>query len=78
MRFQTWKAEIRFKEKLTVDDAKFIFEQAEKLLNDSVETSETIVRRMNTLITLITGSLLALVGYLQPGHFSRMRQDDHK
>jgi hypothetical protein len=60
----SWTAAVAFKEKLTLDDAKFIFEQAEKLLNDSVGTSETIVSRMNTLITLITGSMLALIGYI--------------
>lgn len=60
----SWTAEVAFKEKLTLEDAKFIFEQAEKLLNDSVATSETIVSRMNTLITLITGSMLAIVGYI--------------
>ncbi len=59
-----WQAELQFKNKLTISEAKFIFEQAEKMLNDSVASSETIVGRMNTLITLITGSLLALMGYI--------------
>lgn len=67
----SWTASVALKEKLTLDDAKFIFEQAEKLLNDSVATSETIVSRMNTLITLITGSLLALIGYI----ISRLGKD---
>ena len=60
----SWTAPIVLKEKLTLQDAKFIFDQAEKLLIDSVATSETIVSRMNTLITLITGTLFALVGYI--------------
>jgi len=59
-----WKAAVNEKEKLTKDDAKFIFEQAEKFLKDSVESSETIVSRMNTLITIISGSLIALIGYI--------------
>lgn len=60
----SWTTDVSLKEKLTLNDAKFIFDQAEKLLIDSVESGETIVNRMNTLITLITGSLLALLGYI--------------
>jgi len=60
----SWRADIEHKKKLTKDDAKFLFDQAEKLLKDTLETSETIVNRTNTLLTLISASLLAVIGYI--------------
>jgi hypothetical protein len=58
-----WQAPINEKEKLTCQDAKFIFDQAEKYLCDTVDTSETIVSRVNTFITIITGSLIAFITF---------------
>lgn len=60
----SWSADIEHKKRLTKEDAKFIFDQAEKILTDTLETSETIVSRTNTLLTLISGSLLAVIGYI--------------
>src|SRR4051794_6448256 len=60
----TWQGKVENKEKLTKEDAKFLFEQAEKFLKDTVETSNTIVTRTNTLITILAGSLVAFMGYI--------------
>jgi hypothetical protein len=68
---EIWKAKIEHKEKLTIEDAKFLFDQAEKTLKSSIETSEIIVSRMNTAITLITACFLAFLGYI----ISRLSKD---
>ncbi|MEZ2338826.1 hypothetical protein AB6735_24460 [Mucilaginibacter sp. RCC_168] len=57
-----WEIDFNKKEKLSIDEAKFIFEQAEKQLKDTVESSELIINRTNTLITLVSGVLIALLG----------------
>lgn len=59
-----WYAEEAYKKKLTLADAKFIFDQAEKVLKDSVETSEVIVRRTTTVITVIVALLVTFIGYV--------------
>ena len=51
-------------EKCTTEQAKFIFEQAEKLLKDITDTNSLIVTRTTTLITITVGFMFALVGYL--------------
>lgn len=60
----SWQGKVQNKEKLTQDDAKFLFDQAEKFLKDTVETSNIIVSRTNTLITIIAGSLVAFMTYI--------------
>ena len=59
-----WKGSDENKEKLTINDAKFLFEQGEKFLRDSVENNNLIVSRTSSLITLLTGILVALIGYV--------------
>jgi len=59
-----WTAKLEHKKKLTADDAKFVFEQAEKLLKDSVETATTIINRVATLIPIISGIIIALTAYI--------------
>jgi hypothetical protein len=49
--------------KLTVEDAKFFFDQAEKQLKETSESSSLIVGRVSTLLTLIAGLFIALVGF---------------
>jgi hypothetical protein len=51
-------------EKLTLEDAEFIFEQSEKLLKETVDSSNLIVSRTTTLITIVVGFMLAMVGFL--------------
>ena len=59
-----WQGNVANKEKLTLNDAKFLFEQAEKFLKDSVENSNLIVTRTSSLITLLAGTLVALIGFV--------------
>ncbi len=63
-----WLGSVSNKEKLTIEDAKFIFEQAEKILADSVTNSEDIVDRTGTLITLLSGALIAFASYIIANH----------
>jgi len=51
-------------EKITESEAKFIFDHAEKLLKDIVETNALIVNRTTMLITFSVGFMLALIGFL--------------
>lgn len=53
-----------YQEFSTVDQLKFVFEQAEKQLKDSVEDSNSIVTRATTLLTLMSGFLLLISGFL--------------
>ncbi|HYG15897.1 MAG TPA: hypothetical protein VEC12_09100 [Bacteroidia bacterium] len=46
-----------------LDDMKFVFEQAEKQLGETVTIGSAIADKTNNLITLIVGILIALVGY---------------
>lgn|GEM_PF-1412910 len=59
-----WTGNVTYKAMLTKEDVKFIFEQAEKMLKDSIDTSNIIAARTNTLITIITGSLIAFISYV--------------
>jgi hypothetical protein len=59
-----WTGPIANKQKLTVEDAKFIFEQSEKVLKDSIETSGTIVIRVNTIIAIIVAVIVGLTSYV--------------
>lgn len=68
-----WKGNDINKEKLTLNDAKFLFEQAEKFLKDSVENSNLIVSRTSSLITLLAGTLVALIGYV----ISKLNLNNH-
>lgn len=51
------------KSKLTPEDAKFIFDQAEKVLKHTLEDSNTIVSRTTTLITILVTLTAAFFGY---------------
>lgn len=59
-----WKADDPFKAKLTKEDAKFVFEQAEKQVKDSVETAAIIVARTNTLLTVVSGLIIGITAYI--------------
>ena len=48
---------------LSIEEAKFIFEQSDKFLKDKVETSQVIVARTTTLLTLIIGIIIGLISY---------------
>ena len=57
-----WPNENNF-EKLLEPEAKFVFEQAEKHLKETAEVGNLVVTRATTLITLVSGLLIALIGY---------------
>lgn len=64
-------------EKLTIEEAKFIFEHAEKQLQDSLDTNQLIITRTSTLITVTLALLLGLIGYAinkyqTIGHFDNL------
>jgi len=42
---------------------KFIFDQAEKQLKDSLSIGDTLVTRTTTSLTIVSGLLVGLVGY---------------
>jgi hypothetical protein len=58
-----WKIDLEYKKKLKLEDAKFIFEQAEKSFGDTSETSKKILDRSSSLLTLISSILIGLVAY---------------
>ncbi len=58
-----WKIDPKFKQKLTEEDAKLIFEEAEKAFNDSIETSIRILDRNTSLLQLVSGILVGLVAF---------------
>lgn len=45
------------------DEVKFIFEQAEKHLKDQIETSAQINTKATTFLTVISGLMIALIGF---------------
>ena len=59
-----WTANILNKEKLTHEDAKFVFEQVEKQVKDSIETAAIIVNRTSSLLTIISGLIIGLTAYI--------------
>lgn len=62
---ESWEKELPHYQQLSnIDQLKFIFEQAEKQLKDSVEDSNSIVARATTLLTLMSGILLLILGFL--------------
>jgi hypothetical protein len=59
-----WSGAIVNKQKLTAEDAKFIFEQSEKQLKDTTDTANNIVLRVNTIITIIVAIIVGLTSYI--------------
>jgi hypothetical protein len=48
---------------VSLEDVKLIFSQAEKRLDDTVKTGESIASKTMTVVGLLTGVLIALCGY---------------
>lgn len=55
-----WSTDIQNFDNVSIDDAKFIFSQAEKRLDDTVKVSDAITSRSYTIITLLVGILSAI------------------
>lgn len=58
-----WEIDERLGDKISLADAKFIFEQAEKQLKDTIEASQLVTTRMTSIITLTAGLMSAMGGY---------------
>jgi hypothetical protein len=59
-----WSGSLANKQKLTTEDAKFIFDQSEKQLKDTTDTANNIVLRVNTLIAIIVAIIVGLTSYI--------------
>jgi len=58
-----YKIDNEYKKRITIDEAKFIFSQAEKSFNDTIETSKKIFDRSSSVLTLVSGIIVGLVAY---------------
>jgi hypothetical protein len=51
-------------DRVTLEDVKLIFSQAEKRLDDTVKAGENIAAKSMSMITLMAGVLIALIGFI--------------
>ena len=51
-------------DKVSLESLKFIFEQSENFLNDSIVNSTSISAKTNFLLTLLAGLLVGIMGYI--------------
>lgn len=63
MNMSNWKPKAEHEEKLSLDEVKFILGQGEKVLKEVLSSSDLIISRTTSLITVIVGALTLLVGY---------------
>jgi len=61
---KTWSIQLSNENNVTLDDVKFIFSQAEKRLDDTIKTGESIASKTTTLLTLMTGIIVGVSAYL--------------
>ncbi len=59
-----WKINIANENNVTLEDVKFIFEQAEKRLDDTVKTGASISSKNTGILTVMTGVIIALSSYV--------------
>lgn len=65
-----WNFDVVQWDKLTKDSANFLLSQAEKYLNETVDSSKTISEKSNKLIALIAPGSIALLVYI----FNRLNE----
>ena len=58
-----WQIGSENEKKTTLEEAKFIFSQAEKALRETINGSNLIVTRTTILLSIVVGLLSALIGY---------------
>lgn len=58
-----WYEKVEDINKICVEDLKFIFYQAEKMVDDTVKNFDSITSKSNNLVTILTTIQTALVGY---------------
>jgi hypothetical protein len=62
---QPWKIDPSIDvDRVSLEDVKLIFSQAEKRLDDTVKTGESIASKTMSMITLMAGVLIALSGFI--------------
>ena len=64
MPIERWKIELSNDCNVTLDDVKFIYSQAEKRLDDTIKTGETIASKTTTILTLMTGVIVGVSAYM--------------
>jgi len=72
---ERWHIPNEYLSKISLNEAKFVFEHAEKKLKDVVYTNILIVNRTTTLVTVSVGLLVGLIGF-SINHWITMRQFD--
>lgn len=70
-----WKANPEYKLLATIDDAKFIYDQAEKKLKEIISSGDLVVNRTTTLITVVVGVIVGLLGYSINRYYSLNKFD---
>lgn len=63
MNMSNWKPKTEHEEKLSLDEVKFILGQGEKVLKEVLSSSDLIISRTTSLITVTVGALTLLVGF---------------
>jgi hypothetical protein len=62
---QVWKIDPAIDvDRVSLEDVKLIFSQAEKVLDDTVKTGESIASKTMSVITLMAGVFIALSGFM--------------
>jgi hypothetical protein len=62
---QPWKIDPSIDvDRVSLEDVKLIFSQAEKRLDDTIKTGESIASKTMSMITLMAGVLIALSGFI--------------
>lgn len=61
---KTWDTDIKRWDRFSLDDAKFIFAQAEKLLDDTIKNYDATTTKSFSILTIINGILAAQITYI--------------
>jgi len=64
MSTERWKIAVSNENNVTIEDVKFIYSQAEKRLDDTIKTGETIASKTTTILTLMTGIIVGVSAYI--------------
>jgi hypothetical protein len=59
-----WQVCEKYFDKIEIEDAKFIYEHAEKQLQDGIDTSAIITARTTTLLTVVVAIFTAVIGFI--------------
>ncbi|HYF32814.1 MAG TPA: hypothetical protein VD993_16935 [Chitinophagaceae bacterium] len=59
-----WKIELSNESNVRLEDTKFIFSQAEKRLEDTIKTGETIAAKTITILTLMTAIIVGIGAFV--------------